>query len=449
MVHTDKRRALSAARGLLAGRDEGSVTVLVAVLMVAFLGMAGLAVDAARGHVDDQRAQEAVDAAALAGAEDLLGSANWSTVIADVQSYASADFNTTAASWAGCSDPLALSYHPDAANNDTCISSDSATAPTLLRVKLPPQALATTFGKVLGVSSFSIAAGATAKMVTSPPCALCILSSTANPGLKANGNGIIDVSDGTVIVNSVANTAASVIGNATVTATGIGGPAAPNGFITTGNGSYSPTPKISAAVQDPFAGIAECPAAGTAYCPTTTYPDVKLTGNGAATIQPGIYGTISAQSQSSLTMEPGTYIITNSMVFSGSGTLTANGVTLYFACSSYPTPCSPGQPGATFSITGNGTTTISAPTSGTFQGLTIFADRNNAGSSSLTGNGSVLLAGTVYAPSTSLTVTGNAGTSTLDSMIVSYTCTASGNGTILLNYTSSQNAPVALAELSQ
>lgn len=449
MVHTDKRRPLRAATARLKDRDTGSVSIFVALLMVAFLGMAGLAVDAARGRVYDEQAQEAADSAALAGAEDLLASTSWSTVVADVKNYASADFNTAAAAWSGCSDPLALAYRPDTGNNDTCISSDSSTSPTHLRVKVPPQGLATTFGKVLGISSFSIGAGATAKMVTSPPCALCVLSSTANPGMKANGNGAIQVNNGSVIVNSVANTAASVIGNALVSATSIGGPAAPAGFITTGNGSYSPAPHLSAAVQDPFAGTPECPGAGTSYCPTTKYSDVKLTGNGSATIQPGIYGSISAQSQSSLTMQPGTYIITNSMSFAGGGTLIANGVTLYFACSSYPVPCSVGQSGATFAISGNGTTSISAPTSGPFQGLTIFVDRNNAGASSLTGNGAVLMSGTVYAKSASLTVTGNGGTSTLNSMIVTYTCTASGNGTILLNYDSTKNAPVQLAELSQ
>src|ERR1019366_1615640 len=98
-------------------------------------------------------------------------------------------------------------------------------------------------------------------------------------------------------------------------------------------------------------------------------------------------GSISASGNGDLTLNPGTYIITGSLSLTGNGNLIANGVTLYFACAAYPSPCSTGQSGANFTLTGNGSMTLSAPTSGVFQGLSIFADRNNTANDALTGNG--------------------------------------------------------------
>jgi len=62
-----------------------------------------------------------------------------------------------------------------------------------------------------------------------------------------------------------------------------------------------------------------------------------------------------------LTLKPGTYVITGSLSVTGNGSITGSGVTLYFACSAYPTPCSNGQSGASFSLTGYGTVNLSAP----------------------------------------------------------------------------------------
>lgn len=430
--------------------ERGAVTVFVAGLLVTTLGFGGLIVDIGLGRQYQQAAQSAADAAALTGAEDLANSAPWTTVVSDVKTYVQVNFNTNPEAWVGCSDPAALAYTPDLLNADTCISSDSALSPTEVRVVLPIRTLPTTFGRVLGVNTLSINSSAGARIVKNGPCALCVLSPTASPGLSANGNGQINVSGGGVVVDSEAGKAASVVGNAIISAMAIGGPAAPAGFTTSGSGSYSPAPVNTPAVPDPLAGVPECPGAGLSLCPTTKDADVSITG-GSAIITPGIYNNISVTGSGSLTMSPGTYIITNSMKFAGLGMFSANGVTIYLACVSYPLPCaSGGQAGASYDIEGNGTTTLSGPPSGTFQGLTIFGDRNNnTTASQLVGNGYTLLTGTVYNESMDLTVNGNAGASTLNSMIIANTVTAGGSGIIDLTYQANQNAPIVVAELNQ
>lgn len=432
-----------------AADDRGSVSVIVALLLVALLGMAGLGIDLGRARQYLVAQQAGANAAALSGAQDLLAFSGWSQVVADVQRYTSANLGIATLSWSGCADPAALAYVPDTAHGDACISSDSATSPTQLHVRLPVSQVPVTFSQVLGVGSVPVSAAATAQIVTSPACALCVLSFTANPAFKANGTALVQVTGAALLDNSGASDSASVIGGSSVVADKIGGPSAPNGFRTTGSGRYSPTPVLAPPVGDPLQAVLQCPSAGTAVCPAAVQPDVNLTNNSSASIAPGIYQNISAQGNAVLTMAPGTYIVTRSLSFSGNGTLTANGVTLYFACSAYPTPCAPGQAGASFSITGNGGTGITPPTSGPFQGLAIFADRNNAASSSLNGNGGTILTGTVYAKGEALAMTGNgSSTSTLNSMVIASTATTSGNGSLAINFTVAQNAPLGFIELT-
>ena len=128
-----------------------------------------------------------------------------------------------------------------------------------------------------------------------------------------------------------------------------------------------------------------------------------------------------------------------------------NGVFLQFPCNSgagTPPPgiaCSSGagQPGGSLVISGSAPVTITAPNSGTYQGMAIMADRNNTNSNgivvSLGGSGTLSTTGTVYAASGAMALTGNTATTTFSSRFVVATITDSGSSSININYTSSQN----------
>src|SRR6185369_1370934 len=79
----------------------------------------------------------------------------------------------------------------------------------------------------------------------------------------------------------------------------------------------------------------------------------------------------------------------------------------------------------------NGSLRLTAPTSGTFKGLVIFADRNNAATQTFRGNGSNESgpqsgsSGTIYMKSGTLDLRGNG--YTLASMIVTNMFTMNGN----------------------
>ena len=419
--------------------ERGAVLIILTIVMSLLLLMVALVADLGNARQERRQAQATADAASLAGAGEMLTSGwTWNNVVTRVKDYARINWGVTTTKWVGCTDSASLSYQPDAAG--ACISADSSSVPTKLRVRVPTKAVEVGFAKIIGITSLNVSAGATASLVSAGECGLCVLSPDAEPALNGNGNAAITVVGAGVVVNSTASTAAELKGNATITATSIGGPRAPGGFTTTSNGDYIPNPTLRSPVPDPLSFLSMCPAAGASVCPTNNRSNVNLTGNDSQTIEPGIYNSIGASGNGTLTMNPGTYIIKDSFDFSGNGVIAGAGVTLYFACSSYPTPCTAGQEGASFDFTGNGAMNLSAPTTGPFKGLTVFFDRNNASTDAgYSGNGSGF-GGTVYMKSAKLTLTGNGGL--LGSRIVADTVDLGGNGALTINVTASLNVDI-------
>jgi len=449
--------------------EHGSVLIFVTLIMVMLLGVAALVVDLGNAAQQDRQAQVAADSGALAAVqkiEDYGGtftgsSVQWQAIIGEVKAYAQSNFGMSAARWQGCTDTGALAFRPDAGAANTCISADMAAWPTSVehehetsstplhvRVQLPATSITTAFASVLGQDSLSVGAEAMAvvtratTLVTNRdiehaaggPCALCVLSPT---GTSLDGqNGDITITGGGVVVNSSAGTAASLNpnGHIRVTATNgaaIGGPLAPTNFSGSG---YSPTPTQHDEVADPLALLPQCGTGST--CPTN-HP-----GSGS-TLSPGIYNTISG----SHTLNPGIYVITGGITLKGNDLLTGSGVMLYFACSNYPSECAPGIAGAGIKATGNGAMRITPPTSGVYQGLSIFADRNNTSTFTYRGNGTNENgltnggAGTFYMKSGTLDLRGNG--YTLASEIVVGFVTMEGNPSgITIAYVQERNVPL-------
>ncbi|PBC67648.1 hypothetical protein BX265_8272 [Streptomyces sp. TLI_235] len=235
-----------------------------------------------------------------------------------------------------------------------------------------------------------------ARAVGECTASLCVLSASTANALYVHP-GSLQVT-GSILVNSTNSQAALVSGTTTVTANGgtIGGPAAPAGFATSGGGSYNPAPTNQSAGTDPYAALAQCPAA--AACPTTPatpYPSINHVVSGTQTINPGVYTNITNLA-GTLALNPGTYVLTGGMTISG-GKLTGTGVTIYLACPTYPTACAASTSGASFADQTGGKTTLSAPTTGAFAGFSLIADRNNTAAVTVSGSGSWLTSGgTIY-----------------------------------------------------
>jgi len=142
--------------------ERGAVMVIFALLLVVMLGMAALVVDVGYATQKKRQLQNAVDAAALAGAQDLP---NLTAAIATVKSYLSTDLPGANTDWSSCQDPAA--NHPgltSVVGQTACISFDSSF--TQIRVKAPQQSYATGFGRALNITSLKTNAAAQARVVS-------------------------------------------------------------------------------------------------------------------------------------------------------------------------------------------------------------------------------------------------------------------------------------------
>ena len=126
------------------------------------------------------------------------------------------------------------------------------------------------------------------------------------------------------------------------------------------SGSVSPSAAFGApSVADPL-GYLATPAVG--GCNYTSY-----TVNAAATLQPGVYcGGLTINTSSTVTLNPGTYIVLGSLSINGP-TLNGAGVTFYIS-QGYGYMAGP-------TMIQNTNSVLSAPTTGALQGILYFSDR--------------------------------------------------------------------------
>ncbi len=186
------------------------------------------------------------------------------------------------------------------------------------------------------------------------------------------------------------------------------------GWVMSG-GSYdvSPPPSRAGHYGDPLADVpAPTPIAG----PIQACPVFK--GNsGTVTLQPGVYDcTIDPPGGVSLNFQPGDYFITGGIVIDGSGSTTF-GSGLYFLQGKGLIVTGSGNvtgKGVTFYIdegqvvlTGTGDVDLTAPTSGPYEGIVIFQNRQLTSTVELSGNAITDGWGTVYAAGAQIHVTGN------------------------------------------
>ena len=263
-----------------------------------------------------------------------------------------------------------------------------------------------------GDSNF-LASSTTANTITINQ-SIIVLDPSASGALNVSGNASIKVTGG-VYVDSSSSSALSAGGNAQITASVID---VHGGVLKSGNASLSPAPVTKAAsVSDPLAGL---PVPGTTGL--TNYGSENLSGNSKATIKPGIYSQIAVAGNASLTMDAGLYIIEGGgFQVAGNAAVTGAGVTLYNAGSKFP------NSGGTFgsiNLSGNGTISLSLPTTGSYAGILFLQPAANTQALNFSGNAMAGVTGTIYAPAAQLVGSGNA---QLSLTLIVDTMTLSGN----------------------
>ena len=120
------------ARGRFVDDERGVVIIVVAVVMVIALAFLALVVDLGNGRQVRRQAQATADASAIAAAEEIASmggtftgsAAQWAQVVTVAKQYAWTNFGTKLSDWVGCVDSGHLSWMPDSANSNSCISAD-------------------------------------------------------------------------------------------------------------------------------------------------------------------------------------------------------------------------------------------------------------------------------------------------------------------------------------
>jgi hypothetical protein len=397
--------------------------MVTASLMFTFATM-GLAIDLGWCYFLKMRVQAAADAAAVSAAIYAMRHGDSCATLSCGVSYTCAGVTPpTTALEAGClyataDGPPSMSATMIA--NNTTPPGVTGNTPSLWIKATASTTAPNNFLFTAGFRTATIAAQSIAAVTVTPASAcIYVLGSTANQALSVTGTSSLSASSCGVYVNSSSTSAIYVTGSSTVTASGGGKVYVHGSTYIGGTSTISPVAITGApAVADPLASLT-APTVP-ALCDSTNY---AITNSNTATLNPGTYcGGISVIGNSSVTLNPGTYILNGGgLKVSNSAHLTGNGVTFFNTGKN-------GNVAAPVLITGNPTVNLSAPTSGTYQGIAFFQDRTvyYSTSNAIANSSTVNITGTYYFASTAMSLTGNVSTPVYSAFVVD-TLTISGS----------------------
>ena len=366
-------------------RDEsGQALVLVAVAMAVILGFAGLVIDVGQLHYTRSRLQAAADAAAVSGALEIAycgGTSNCSAMQIAAQKalvengLTGSTLVTQCVTGAGSGLTLIVNNGPCAAGS---IANDPNYGNTNYVEVLVSEPQPTYFIRVLGITSTRLTARAEASIGNFPFCVDTLGSSGTT--FQSNG-GTLTASCG-ILVNSTGSPAFAANGG-TITASAI----SISGGDQISGASVSPAPTTHApGLPNPLSSV-PVPTVG-----SCTFSSV-LTVTSNATLNPGNYcGGVTLNSGAAV-FNPGLYTFGGSGLQVNGGSVSGNGVTLYFQAGS-----------ATF----NGTNNINlvAPTTGTYAGILFLQNPSDASSATINGGAGSVFQGALYFPDAKVQLNG-------------------------------------------
>jgi hypothetical protein len=326
-------------------KRQGSVTVLLAVMLPLLLGFGALAIDIGYIAYMRTRLQSGADAAALACREALPCDSNTLADIANrytrLNAAQNSDFDIS----------IELGYYNHVANTFDL----SSLGYEAVRVTITQQDAGLFFGAFLGSENTDIVVSATAagcgtEEQQGEQIGSIALDPRATPGTRFVGQGELS-SDGTIIINSGGS---GYDENGDWIDHGLGG----YGVVTSGQGSiytdhllvyggvssladiYSYTPgepfPLDADYEilpDPLRDLpipgADVPD-GTHGVDLTLRENIKATGKKTYNLQPGIYGSITING-GYVTFQPGVYIITEQLKITGARSVSGIGVMFYLS----------------------------------------------------------------------------------------------------------------------
>ena len=396
--------------GALARRRDGAVGVIGALVLPALLVTLGLAVEYGNGLLNNVRDQRVADNAAFAAA----------TVY---QQNSSASLTSVV-------DGIAALDGLSASNiSASIVSSPSGDGLQAVKVTVSTQS-PLLLSQALGnnTNALSTSATAYAELGAGDDCILALDPGSSGKPAQITG-GAVTLNCGLQANSSSAQAFTSTGGTFTADTINVVGQTSIGGTVHATINQGAPS------ISDPFSGLFTANSVSTLTnqsCPTA---NKGVHFNSDTTVTPPTTGQVYCNgltvSGGTVTFQPGVYIIQGGTFSVSNGTLTGSGVTIILTCGTPPCTSSSNS-WAQMSLTG-GTTTLSAPTSGSWSGILFYQDPTNStddgkDKNSLTG-GTNSLEGVLYFPEETTDFTGGSAAASCTE-IVTYDIDFTGGGTV-------------------
>ena len=372
--------------------NAGNVAIIAAISMPVVVAFCGLGIDTAAWFYRQRQLHGAADIAAFNAGVALNDGATGSAITTVATTAASAN------GWNSATGTITVNNPPASGTHET---SDSIEV--ILTEPAPRY-----FSAIYLTSNFNITARSVATKHGSHVACVIALGVNASPGIGIGGTGNLDSSNCDVVANSTTSNAISVSGNASLTvpcAVSVGSSTLTSGVHLT---KCTTMTNGSPPASDPYYSVPAPAIPGP--CQTVT--------NKQTSFSPGYYcNGLAINWSAPVTFQPGLYYISGgNMTINGGSNITGTGVTFYLAS------------GNTVKMAGGSNVSISAPTSGTYSGITFFGDRSDTASQPSFGGGSgQVVTGVVYFPSQAITYAGNSSSASQCTQVVGYTITVTGN----------------------
>jgi hypothetical protein len=405
-----------------------------------------------------RQTQNAADAAATAAAMDLLNGLSVATAQATGQTYVQTYNNLSSAN-------VTINIPPTSGPN--------AGADTYAEAIISYPYSTTGFIRLLGIgSSVTVTARAVGGYAPAPMQVGLIALQQApsgGKGISVSGGAVLSV-DGQVEDNSTdSHQALDVSGGSILYATKVsvsGGSDSTSGVqnYPSGGGTSPLHQNTGVRYGDPLANLPNPTTSngvvnayyswnGSSLQSATSPQNVTINPGATATLQPGIYQSITVQGGGSAVFTSGIYVLAGGgMTISGSSTVsnTTGGVMFYNSAFNYDAAngadgSAPSfgpiniSGGSSFNLTG-----LTSTANSTFSGMLVFQDRFNAQNMAVSGGSSTGIGGTIYAPVANVTVSGG---STFNSQFIVGSLTVSGGSSrVQITPPQSQGTLVYLVE---
>lgn len=397
-------------------QQRGQTAILYTLGMTMIFGMVGLVSDMGYVYYRKQNAQAAAQAAAMAALKTAFNSSGGTfacnsnnvkcttyTCPSSIAGYGGDNLQV------GCLYASTNGYSGSQVWLEANTGSISSVNASYWVAAHASDKLPLLFSAVNGSSNSTLTARSIVAYIpaTTGGCIYILDNNAADTGTLTVSGGASLTSGCGVWVDGGNSNAANLNGSGTITVTGpqkvqiVGGYSCAGGST----GCISPAPTTGAPSSgDPLSGLPAPTDPGTCTSPTWNGHNGTISNPSGGVVD--ICGDLSLNNNDNFTFPAGTYIFKScnpggnqGLSVQGTANVTGNGVTFYFEGT-----CAP-------QITGGSSINLTAPSSGTYNGILMFQDPNDTAGATIAGGATQILNGVAYFPTQSVSYAGGSSTS--------------------------------------